>query len=110
MDEETRDKIAETVLEILKNSNMEETTEFKIRKSASEKLGMDLSDPTRKKLVRQVVETYLTEQQAKAAEEEEHQQEEEEEEEEEGGSRKRGGKEFDDEGGLIICRVSFPFY
>lgn len=114
MDEESRDKIIETVSEILKNSNMEETTEFKIRKSASEKLGINLSDPTSKKLVRQVVESYLTEQQAKAAEEEEQQQEqggeEEEEEEEEGGSRKRGGKEFDDEGGLIICRVSFPFY
>lgn len=104
MDAETRNKIEETVLEILKNSNMDETTEFKIRNSASEKLGMDLSDSTRKKLVRQVVESYLTEQQAKAAEDE--QPAEEEEEEEEDSSRKRGGKEYDDEGGLIICRLS----
>ncbi|XP_047967779.1 RNA polymerase II transcriptional coactivator KELP-like isoform X1 [Salvia hispanica] len=99
MDEETRNKIEETVLEILKNSNMDETTEFKIRKSASEKLGMDLSDPTRKKLVRGIVETYLTEQQAKAEEEAE-------EEEEEDGGRKPGEKEYDDEGGLIVCRLS----
>ncbi|KAH6804406.1 transcriptional coactivator p15 family protein [Perilla frutescens var. frutescens] len=104
MDSETHNKIEETVLEILKNSNMDETTEFKIRKSAAEKLGMDLSDPTRKKLVRQVVETYLTEQQAKA--EEQPPEEEEEEEEDEGSTRKRGGKEYDDEGGLIICRLS----
>lgn len=108
MDAETRNKIEEAVLEILKNSNMDETTEFKIRKSASEKLGMDLSDPTRKKLVREVVESYLSEQQAKAEEEEQQQEEEEvEEEEEEGSDRKKGGKEYDDEGGLIICRVSF---
>ncbi|XP_042000688.1 RNA polymerase II transcriptional coactivator KELP-like [Salvia splendens] len=97
MDEETRNKIEETVLEILKNSNMDETTEFKIRKSSSEKLGMDLSAPTRKKLVREIVETYLTEQQAKAEEEEA---------EEEDGGRKPGEKEYDDEGGLIVCRLS----
>ncbi|KAL8536391.1 hypothetical protein ACS0TY_011852 [Phlomoides rotata] len=106
MDTETRNKIEETVLEILKNSNMDEATEHKIRKAASEKLGMDLSDPTRKKFVRQVVESYLTEQQAKAEQEVEVEEEEEEEEEEEGSSKKRGGKEYDDEGGLIVCRLS----
>lgn len=104
MDSETRNKIEETVLEILKNSNMDEATEHKIRKAASEKLGMELSDPTRKKFVRQVVESYLAEQQAKAEEEQEQEVEEEEEEE---SSKKRGGKEYDDEGGLIVCRVSF---
>ncbi|KAL2236727.1 UNVERIFIED_CONTAM: RNA polymerase II transcriptional coactivator KELP [Sesamum indicum] len=102
MDTETRNKIEETVLEILKNSNMDETTEYKIRKSASEKLEMDLSEPTRKKFVRQVVESYLREQQAKAEEE----QQPEEEEEEEDNGRKTGGREYDDEGGLIICRLS----
>ncbi|KAI3468592.1 hypothetical protein Pfo_025255 [Paulownia fortunei] len=105
MDTETRNKIEETVLEILKNSNMDETTEYKIRKSASENLGMDLSEPTRKKFVREVVESYLREQQAKAEEQQE-QEEEEEEEEEEDNSRNTGGKEYDDEGGLIICRLS----
>ncbi|KAK6158445.1 hypothetical protein DH2020_005759 [Rehmannia glutinosa] len=106
MDTDTRNKIEETVLEILKNSNMDETTEYKIRKSASEKLGMDLSDPTRKKFVREVVESYLKEQQAKAEEEQKEQEEEEEEEEEEDDNRKSGGREYDDEGGLIICRLS----
>ncbi|KAL3844461.1 hypothetical protein ACJIZ3_001864 [Penstemon smallii] len=109
MDDETRNKIEETVLEILKNSNIDETTEYKIRKSASEKLGMDLSESTRKKFVREVVELYLKEQQDKAETEEEEvveAEEEEEEEEEEETSRKKGGKEYDDEGGLIICRLT----
>ncbi|KAK4490806.1 hypothetical protein RD792_001520 [Penstemon davidsonii] len=107
MDDETRNKIEETVLEILKNSNMDETTEYKIRKSASEKLGMDLSESTRKKFVREVVELYLKEQQDKAEKEEDEAVEaEEEEEEEEETSRKKGSKEYDDEGGLIICRLS----
>ncbi|KAL0312432.1 UNVERIFIED_CONTAM: RNA polymerase II transcriptional coactivator KELP [Sesamum radiatum] len=105
MDTETRNKIEETVLEILKNSNMDETTEYKIRKSASEKLQMDLSEPTRKKFVRQVVESYLREQQAKAEEEQQPEEEDEEEEEEDNG-RKTDGREYDDEGGLIICRLS----
>ncbi|KAG8382119.1 hypothetical protein BUALT_Bualt05G0043400 [Buddleja alternifolia] len=102
MDTEIRNKIEETVLEILKSSNMDETTEYKIRNAASEKLGMDLSGPTEKKFVRQVVELYLREQQAKAEEAEV----EEEEEEEEDNGRKTGGKEYDEEGGLIICRLS----
>ncbi|GFP98064.1 RNA polymerase ii transcriptional coactivator kelp [Phtheirospermum japonicum] len=102
MDTETRNKIEETVLEILKNSNMDEMTEFKIRKSASEKLEMDLAEPTRKKFVREIVESYLVEQQSKAEEE----QEQVEEEEEEDDNEKKDGKEYDDEGGLIICRLS----
>ncbi|KZV31503.1 RNA polymerase II transcriptional coactivator KELP [Dorcoceras hygrometricum] len=111
MDDETQKLIEETVLEILNNSSMDETTEFKIRKTASEKLGIDLSEPNRKKFVREVVESYLREQLAKT-EQLEGQQEgeaeaEEEEEEEEGGSSKtRGDREYDDEGGLIICRLS----
>lgn len=111
MDTETRNKIEETVLEILRNSNMDETTEFKIRKAASEKLGMDLSEPTRKKFVREVVESYLKEQQAKAEEEEEEEKQQKEddaeEQEDDDDNRKKGGKEYDDEGGLIVCRVSF---
>ncbi|XP_073304863.1 RNA polymerase II transcriptional coactivator KELP [Primulina huaijiensis] len=109
MDEETKKLIEETVLEILNNSNMDETTEYKIRKSASEKLEIDLSEPSRKKFVRQVVESYLREQQGKAEQLEEQQkaeEEEEEEEEEEDNSKKRGDREYDDEGGLIMCRLS----
>ncbi|XP_073021619.1 RNA polymerase II transcriptional coactivator KELP [Primulina eburnea] len=107
MDEETQKLIEETVLEILNNSNMDETTEYKIRKTASEKLEMDLTEPSRKKFVRQVVESYLREQQGKAEQLEEQQKaEEEEEEEEEDNSKKKGGREYDDEGGLIMCRLS----
>ena len=46
-------------MEILKQSNIEETTEFSVRVAASERLGIDLSDPHRKQLVRNVVESYL---------------------------------------------------
>ncbi|XP_073131039.1 RNA polymerase II transcriptional coactivator KELP [Henckelia pumila] len=107
MDEGTQKLIEETVLEILKDSNMDEMTEFKVRNCASEKLGMDLSERSRKKFVREVVESYLREQQAKAEQLEEQQEpEEEEEEEEEDKSKKRGDREYDDEGGLIICRLS----
>lgn len=118
--ETEKKKIEETVLEILRSSNMEEVTEFMIRKAASEKLGINLSEPTRKKFVRQVVESYLSEQESKAAEGEKHQQEEErnieneveedeeEEEEEEDKKKKRKGddREYDDEGDLIVCRLS----
>ncbi|KAH7841227.1 hypothetical protein Vadar_027326 [Vaccinium darrowii] len=115
MEPEIQSKIEETVLQILKTSNMDETTEYKIRQKASEELGLDLSPPDRKKFVRKVVEAYLTglkdepevdEGKNEAAEGEE---EEEEEEDEEGqGKRKRGGgaKEYDDNGDLIICKLS----
>ncbi|KAL6501779.1 hypothetical protein OROGR_026912 [Orobanche gracilis] len=101
-DTETRRKIEEAVLEILKNSNMDETTEYKIRKSAADKLEMDLSEPTRKKIVRDVVDSYLRAQQAETEEE---QKEEEKEVEEEDDEKDKGDREYDDEGGLIICRV-----
>lgn len=112
MDAETETRISETVLDILKSSNMDEITEFMVRKSASEKLGMDLSEPIRKKFVRKVVESYLAEEQAKAEQEEQKEDEEEEEEEESEEEKKprhgdgRSAKEYDDDGDLIICRVS----
>nr|GME00511.1 RNA polymerase II transcriptional coactivator KELP [Ipomoea batatas] len=101
MDAETETTISETVLEILKSSNMDEITEFMVRKSASEKLGMDLSQPIRKKFVRKVVESYLAEQQAKAEQKEESEDE----------KKPRHGddgstKEYDDDGDLIICRLN----
>ncbi|KAJ8527037.1 hypothetical protein K7X08_029514 [Anisodus acutangulus] len=97
MDSETSNTIEETILEILKTCNLEEVTELKIRKMASEKLGLDLSDPTRKKFVRQVVEKFLAEEQAKAEANEE---------EEDEKSSGAGDKEYDDDGDLIICRLS----
>lgn len=112
----TQKQIEETVLEILKSSNMDEMTEYKVRKAASEKLGFDLSPPEHKRFVRQVVESYLTDLQSKheAAEEEEEDPEEEDDEEEEEEQKKRkrgaGAKEYDDDGDLIVCRVSFIIY
>ncbi|ONK69185.1 uncharacterized protein A4U43_C05F20220 [Asparagus officinalis] len=112
MDSETQQKIEETVLEILKDADMESTTEYKIRTMAAERLGLDLSVPDRKLFVRQVVESFLQsktleekEQQQKEEEEAEQRKEEEveEEEEENDGKQKR---EYDDEGDLIICRLS----
>nr|GEY20440.1 RNA polymerase II transcriptional coactivator KELP [Tanacetum cinerariifolium] len=104
MEPELKSKIEETVLEILKNSDMESTTEYKVRKSASEKLGIDLSESERKKLVRNVVQTYLEQ----AKEDEQQQVEEEEEESEEDDKKKVGGKEYDDDGDLILCRIPSP--
>ncbi|KAL8063957.1 hypothetical protein ABFX02_01G059900 [Erythranthe guttata] len=110
MDKETLSKIEETVLEILKDSNMDKTTEFQIRKYASQKLGIDLSEPALKKFVREIVESYLRVQQAKAeaaeVEEEEEEDPPEKEEEEENNNGKKGAREYDDEGGIIICRLN----
>jgi cobalamin biosynthesis protein CobT len=118
MDEATKKKVEATVLEILRGSDMESVTEYKVRKAAADRLGIDLSIPDRKLFVRGVVEGYLRslssqeEAEAEAAEEQggaggeskDKEQEEEEDEEEEG---KGGGKrEYDDQGDLILCRVS----
>ena len=120
MDEATKKKVEATVLEILRGSDMDSVTEYKVRSAAADRLGIDLSVPDRKLFVRGVVEGYLTslssqeveeEQQqqggageeAKGDEKEDEEEEEQEEEEEEGGARK---KEYDDQGDLILCLVS----
>ncbi|KAK7338067.1 hypothetical protein VNO77_18664 [Canavalia gladiata] len=59
MEPQTRRKIEDMVLDILKASNMEEATEFNIRVAASERLGIDLSDSISKHLVRTIVDSYL---------------------------------------------------
>ena len=59
MDEETQKKVESTVLEILRGSDMESLTEFKVRTAAADRLGIDLSIPDRKRFVRRVVEGYL---------------------------------------------------
>ncbi|XP_074265014.1 RNA polymerase II transcriptional coactivator KELP [Silene latifolia] len=114
MDARMEKKIEESVLEILETSDMQEMTEYKVRKLAAEKLGIDLSEPSRKKFVRHVVETFL-EQQAQQQQQndavqggqvEENASEEEEEKEEEGSNSLADGKEYDDDGDLIICRLS----
>ncbi|KAM7525897.1 hypothetical protein LguiA_015799 [Lonicera macranthoides] len=107
MEAELQKKIEETVVDILKKSNMDETTEYKIRKAASEELGVDLSRSDRKRFVRQVVESYLDEQRLKTEAAQEEEEDEEEDEEEPAGKKGgAGAKEYDDDGDLIICRLS----
>jgi len=103
-DTETKQRIEETVRRILQESNMDEVTESKIRKQASEQLGLNLSQPPFKAFVKQVVEAFLQE---KLNEQEQQQQPDENDEEEEQGVSK--GKEYDDEGDLIICKVCLVF-
>ncbi|KAI3713515.1 hypothetical protein L1987_72093 [Smallanthus sonchifolius] len=112
MDPELQKEIEETVLEVLKNSDMDSTTEYQVRKAASEQLGIDLSESIRKKIVRNVVQTYLEEQQSKAeadekpTEEAEPEEEEEDDSEDDNKKKTKGAKEYDDDGDLIICRLS----
>lgn len=97
-DSKNNERIEETVRRILQESNMDEVTEAKIRKQASNELGLNLSQPHFKALVKQVVEAFLQEKQQQQVEEEE--------EEQKGGSK---GKEYNEEGDLIICNVRFLF-
>ncbi|KAL5726917.1 hypothetical protein ACHQM5_000160 [Ranunculus cassubicifolius] len=136
MEAEIETKISKTVISILKSSNMDEMTEFKVRKLAGEQLGLDLSSSIYKKFIRNIVESFLISNQhndddpvpdqdpdpeIKQVEEEEKiepekQQSDEEEEFEEPTTKKQkekekeeffgGGKEYDDEGNLIICSLS----
>ncbi|XP_010529645.1 PREDICTED: RNA polymerase II transcriptional coactivator KELP [Tarenaya hassleriana] len=101
MEQEMKEKIERTVREILEESDMAEMTESMVRKLASEKLGVDLSEKSYKAHVRLVVNLFLDEQRTKEAAQAE--------EEEEGEEDARGApkdKELDDEGNLIICRLS----
>lgn len=52
-------KIEETVKSILREANMDQMTEFKLRLDASAKLNFDLSGPNHKKLIRDVLEAFL---------------------------------------------------
>ncbi|XP_074589094.1 RNA polymerase II transcriptional coactivator KELP isoform X1 [Curcuma longa] len=128
MEEELNQKIEAAVVEILRESDMSTTSEAMVRSMAGERLGLDLSSRGRKLFVRGVVESFLASQQdedeeavaadasgsgakneEESAEQAEADQEEEEEEEEEAGrstKRSRRPKEFDDEGDLILCRLS----
>ncbi|XP_009341880.2 RNA polymerase II transcriptional coactivator KELP [Pyrus x bretschneideri] len=98
MEAETEQKIEETVRRILEESDMDEMTEFKIRKQASEELELDLSKPPYKAFVKQVVQSFLEEQNQKeqdAAQKDQNP--------EADGARER---EYDDNGDLVICRLS----
>ncbi|XVE64665.1 hypothetical protein DITRI_Ditri07aG0118900 [Diplodiscus trichospermus] len=79
MDAETRDKIKKTVREILEEADMDEMTEYKIRQMASQKLELNLSDSKQE------------EEEAAAAADD---------------GNNNNQKEFDDDGDLIVCRLS----
>ncbi|KAM1788303.1 RNA polymerase II transcriptional coactivator KELP-like [Malus sylvestris] len=98
MEAETEQKIEKTVRRILEESNMDEMTEFKIRKQASEELELNLSNPPYRAFVKQVVQSFLEEQHQKeqeAAPKDENPEAE--------GAQER---EYDDNGDLVICRLS----
>ncbi|CAI9763849.1 unnamed protein product [Fraxinus pennsylvanica] len=59
LDKSKRSKIERTVLEILNYSDMETTSEYSIRAAVAERLGFALSDLTDKKLVRELVDSFL---------------------------------------------------
>ncbi|PRQ58500.1 putative transcription factor ssDNA-binding-TF family [Rosa chinensis] len=59
MELESRRRIEETVVDILRTTSLDEMTEFKVRVAASERLGIDLSGVDRKSFVRGVVESFL---------------------------------------------------
>ncbi|XP_042462789.1 RNA polymerase II transcriptional coactivator KELP-like [Zingiber officinale] len=133
MEEELNQKIEAAVVEILRESDMSTTSEAMVRSMASDRLGLDLSSRGRKLFVRGIVESFLASQQdedeeaaaaadasgsgpkkeeeesGEQAEADQEEEEEEEEEEDEAGrsiKRSRRPKEFDDEGDLILCRLS----
>eukprot|EP01018_Ginkgo_biloba_P024733 Gb_03980 [translate_table: standard] len=128
MDPEIKADIEKTVLEILEDADMAEMTEYKARKLAGNKLGMNLSEPHYKKFIRSIIENFLKSREEAQAEEEQakeeveaeaaKEEEEEEEEEEEKRPRKQSKKagtvrqskqaelqqtSKDDIGDLIIC-------
>ncbi|XP_031280930.1 RNA polymerase II transcriptional coactivator KELP [Pistacia vera] len=100
METEMKEKIEETVRKILERSDMSETTEYQIRKQASEKMGLDLSQPEYKAFVRNVVNSFLEEQEEKSRKDQDQDHEEEEQE------AKNLDEEYDDEGNLIVCKLS----
>ncbi|KAE7999352.1 hypothetical protein FH972_003792 [Carpinus fangiana] len=116
MDPETRRKIEETVLDILRKANVEEMTEFEVRLAASKRLGIDLFEPQRKGLVRSVVENFLLstmeDEEGRGGDgkladsnvREETKEVEQEEEDEEQETRLK--KEVNDGGDRVVCKLS----
>ncbi|TYK20834.1 Zinc knuckle family protein, putative isoform 2 [Cucumis melo var. makuwa] len=107
MNDETRRKIEENVIEVLKQSNIEDTTEFKVRSQVEERIGIDLSNKQCKLLVRNVVESFLLSMSERVCMGKE---------DEPGPSVRYENraveqkiipkKEFNDDGDLLICRLS----
>ncbi|XP_050228758.1 RNA polymerase II transcriptional coactivator KELP [Mercurialis annua] len=87
MEPKLKIEIEQTVREIIEQSDMETTTEGQIRKIASRKLDLDLNQSEYKAFVRHVVNNFLEEQQSKE-------------------EARNKEPEYDDDGDLIICKLS----
>lgn len=116
MDPETRRKIEETVLDILRKANVEEMTEFEVRLAASKRLGIGLLETERKGLVRRVVENFLLSTmedeegggERKEADSNLHEETKEVVQEEEEEQDTRLKKEVTDGGDRVVCKVTKP--
>jgi len=111
-DAETKGRIEETVLKILQESNMDDVTESKIRKQASNELDLNLSQPPFKAFVKQIIEAFLLQKQQEQQKDEKEEDDEDEEEKQhvkqEGASNK--STVYDDSGDLVICEVFFVIF
>ncbi|GLU06008.1 hypothetical protein SLE2022_230750 [Rubroshorea leprosula] len=96
MEPQVKEKIETTVRQMLEESDMNEVTEHKIRKLASEKLGINLSEAKYKAFVKEVVASFLDELKAK----------EEEEAAADDGNKGSSNQEYDDDGDLIVCKLN----
>ncbi|KAI3981261.1 hypothetical protein MKX01_008892 [Papaver californicum] len=111
-EENNKNEIKKTVMDILKTSDMNEMTESKVRKLAGDKLGIDLSGKQEKKFIKQIVNEFLIQTEEEVQEKgkqqvvEEEQEQEEEEEERKKKSPGVSAKEYEDNGDLIICQLS----
>ncbi|KAK9274587.1 hypothetical protein L1049_021836 [Liquidambar formosana] len=110
MEAEIRQKISETVIEILKVADMEEMTEYKVRKQASEKLGKwwSPSSRTRERTNQNQNQNQMkVKTPNKSNKKKERRKKKKKKKRAEEGQRKSGAaKEYDDDGDLIICRLS----
>lgn len=102
MEQETRQKIEETVKDMLSKADMEEMTEFKVRVTASERLGIDLSDFSHRKFIRELVESFLL---STVEENVDGKQPNTKPVEEEAKEAIKVKKEIEGDGGRIICKV-----
>ncbi|XP_004503599.1 RNA polymerase II transcriptional coactivator KELP [Cicer arietinum] len=105
-DAETKGRIEETVTKILQESNMDEVTESKVRKQASNELGINLSQPHFKSFVKQIIEAFIQQkQQQQEEEEEEKEKEKEKQHHKQEGGVSNDSKLYDDSGDLVICEL-----
>ncbi|KAJ3669673.1 hypothetical protein LUZ60_011623 [Juncus effusus] len=99
-------KIEEVVLELLNEADFEIITPRDIRTKASERLGLDLSVPHHKKLVREIIEAYVSSQQTQESEKKKKHKEKEEDNQEEGNDKRGPEETYDLNNDPIVCHLS----